>query len=70
MDDENFDGKVTWDEAIANTDGMKVIVLERPVIRKEPGAVKIGDIPARDTIAGDENSMKKKGAVLGVHLGL
>ena len=53
-----LDGAITFEEAISNTAGLKVIFLEKPMIVHKPiGSVKIGDLPAKDEIV---DSMKKK----------
>ena len=31
-----LDRNITWDEAITNTDGMKVVGLERPLVVNKP----------------------------------
>ena len=36
VDETNLDGSITWDEAIANTDGVGVVGLERPMIVNKP----------------------------------
>ena len=36
VDDRNFDGSCTWEEALAYTDGMKVILLGWMRIEKAP----------------------------------
>ena len=41
--DENLDGEVTLDETIANTDGTKVQVLDKPlIVHKDARAVNVG----------------------------
>ena len=58
MNESNLDGTVTWEEAIGITDGMKIMTLDKPLVVNKPvGAIKIGDLPARDEIV---DSMNKK----------
>ena len=58
IDEANLDGQITLDEAIADTDGMKLQFLEKPlIVHKEAGAVKVGDLPAKDEL---DDSGKKK----------
>ena len=53
-----LDGAITFEEAISNTEGLKVIFLEKPMIVHKPiGSVKIGDLPAKDEIV--DSSEKK-----------
>ena len=67
IDDSNLDGAVTWDEAVANTDGMKILVLDKPmVVNKPPGQITIGSLPAKDEIV---DCMKRKTQFLDVLLG-
>ena len=54
IDEANLDGQITLDEAIGNTDGMK---LQPLIVHKEAGAVKVGDLPAKDEL---DDSGKKK----------
>ena len=43
MDPANLDGAVTLEEAIGQTDGMKLLELERPIVVNKPvGAVRVG----------------------------
>ncbi|CAE8598483.1 unnamed protein product, partial [Polarella glacialis] len=59
IDEANLDGSTTFLEAIGNTDGMKLVIFEKPVIvNKPPGDLKIRDLPARLTIG--RTSQKKK----------
>ena len=67
IDDSNLDGAVTWDEAVANTDGMKILFLDKPmVVNKPPGQITIGSLPAKDEIV---DCMKQKTQFLDVLLG-
>ena len=57
-DEDILDGAITFEEAISNTEGLKVIFLERPMIVHKPiGSVKIGDLPTKDEIV---DSLNKK----------
>ena len=52
------DGAMTFDEAIGNTEGLKIVQLEKPIIVHQPvGNVQVGDLPAKDEI--HENGKKK-----------
>ena len=63
--DDILDGAITFEEAISNTEGLKVIFLEKPmIVHKSIGSVKIGDLPAKDEIVDSSN---KKNSVLGYH---
>ena len=67
IDEANLDGQVTPDEAIANTDGLKLIQIEKPIIVNKPlGAVEPGDLPAKDEI---DDSLKKNIQFLDVIMG-
>ena len=58
IDDSNLDGAVTCDEAVTNTDGMKILILVKPlVVNKPPGHIIIGSLPAKDEIV---DCMKRK----------
>ena len=58
IDEENLDGEITLDEAIADTDCMKLQFLEKPlIVHKKAGAVKVGEFPAKDEL---DDSGKKK----------
>ncbi|CAE7335505.1 unnamed protein product [Symbiodinium pilosum] len=49
---------MTFDEAIGNTEGLKIVQLEKPIIVHQPvGNVQVGDLPAKDEI--HENGKKK-----------
>ena len=49
---------MTFHEAIANTEGLKIVQLEKPIIVHQPvGNVQVGDLPAKDEI--HENGKKK-----------
>ena len=64
FDNANLDGNCTLEEAIAHTDGMKILYLEKPmVVNKEPGSIKLGDLPAKMEIT---DSVKKKTQFLDV----
>ena len=64
-DPEMLDGALTWEEAIVNTDGIKVVVVEKPIIVNRPaGSVGIGDLPAKDELT---DSIYKKSPVLRRH---
>ncbi|CAE6965865.1 unnamed protein product, partial [Symbiodinium natans] len=65
-DHDILDGPLTFEEAIANTEGMKVIFLDRAmVVHKPVGSVQIGDLPAKDEI---QDSVKKRVQFLDVVL--
>ncbi|CAE7821088.1 unnamed protein product [Symbiodinium sp. KB8] len=54
--DDILDGAITFEEAISNTEGLKVIFLEKPmIVHKSIGSVKIGDLPAKDEIVDSSN---------------
>ncbi|CAE7212285.1 unnamed protein product [Symbiodinium sp. CCMP2592] len=58
LHEDTLDGAITLEETISNTEGLKVIFLEKPMIVHKPvGSVKIGDLPARDEIV---DALKKK----------
>ena len=58
VDDRNLDGSVTFEEAIANTEGLKTLQLEKPIIVHKPvGNIKVADLPAKDEI--HDNGKKK-----------
>ncbi|CAE7615960.1 unnamed protein product [Symbiodinium sp. CCMP2592] len=58
MNEATLDGTTTWEEAIGITDGMKIMTLDKPLVVNKPiGAIKIGDLPAKDEIV---DSMNKK----------
>ena len=64
FDNANLDGNCALEEAIAHTDGMKILYLEKPmVVNKEPGSIKLGDLPAKMEIT---DSVKKKTQFLDV----
>ncbi|CAE7362365.1 unnamed protein product [Symbiodinium sp. CCMP2592] len=63
----SLDGSMTFEEAMANTDGLKVITLEKPmIVHKEPGFVSIGDLPAVNNLT---DVLKKKTQFLDVIMG-
>ncbi|CAE7825455.1 unnamed protein product, partial [Symbiodinium necroappetens] len=67
MNEGHLDGAITWEEAISNTDGLKVLQLDRPmIVHKDVGCVKVGDLPAQDEITAD--SIKKKVQFLDIML--
>ena len=52
VDPANLDGAVTLEEAIGQTDGIKLLQLERPIVVSKPlGAVRVGDLPAKEDIS-------------------
>eukprot|EP00439_Symbiodinium_sp_Y106_P048307 s4547_g6.t1 len=58
MDPANLDGAVTLEEAIGQTDGMKLLQLEKPIAVNKPlGAVRVGDLPAKDDVS---DTLKRK----------
>ena len=58
MNEELLDGRCTVDEALANTEGMKLLQLEKPIIaHKEVGNIKRADLPAKMEIT---DSVRKK----------
>ena len=67
MNEGHLDGAITWEGAISNTDGLKVLQLVRPmIVHKDVGCEKVGDLPAQDEITAD--SIKKKVQFLDIML--
>ena len=63
---EMLNGALTWEEAIVNIDGMKIVVVEKPIIVNRPtGSIRIGDLPAKDKIT--HSIYKKESPVLRRH---
>ena len=62
FDNANLDGNCTLEEAIAHTDGMKILYLEKPmVVNKEPGSIKLGDLPAKRRRSSSMSLLTTKG---------
>ena len=67
MDPANLDGAVTLEEAIGQTDGMKLLQLEKPIVVNKPlGAVRVGDLPVKDDVS---DTLKKKNHFFDIIMG-
>ncbi len=65
VDEENLDAKLTFEEALCCTDGMRLVSQAKPLVVNKPvGSCKIADLPAKGMLS--ETSSKKRAQFLDV----